>query len=416
MRILFFTENFPPETNAAATRVYERALYWIKKGHKVTVITSIPNFPLGKVYDGYINRYQKEKLDTIDVVRVKTYIASNKGMIRRIIDFLSFMVMGYLAAKKEERPDIVVSTSPQFFAAVSAWWFSKRNGLPYVFELGDLWPASIVAVGAMRQSFILDLLERLELRMYNDADAVIALTRSFKKNLVARGVKSTKIAVIRNGVDTWRYIPTKRDHDFAKNLKIGSEFVVGYVGTLGMAHALENVIDAAETLKEDKNICFLFAGAGAKYNYLQKETENRGLKNIKFLPKQPKSKMQRVWSLCDVSLVHLKNSDVFSAVIPSKIFEAMSMGLPILFAGPLGETSKIIQRTGSGICIAPETPGLLAEKVVLLQRKPELYQELAERSLASAALFSRETQANHMIAVLEAVVSGNGENVSSIRA
>ena len=168
MKILFFTENFPPETNAAATRVFERALYWVKDGNSVTIITSVPNFPFGKVYEGYTNKYQTEVVSGIKVIRVKTYIAPNQGVVRRTLDFLSFMLAGYLAALKTDRPDIVISTSPQFFCAVAAWWFSKRHSLRYVFELGDLWPASITAVGAMRPNIMLKFIELLELTIYRD--------------------------------------------------------------------------------------------------------------------------------------------------------------------------------------------------------------------------------------------------------
>ena len=150
MKILFLSENFPPESNAAATRVYERACYWADWGHQVTVITSAPNFPEGKLFSGYENKWKQfETMSGIRVVRVKTYIAANRGIAHRIFDFLSFMVTGFFAALKEERPDVIAATSPQFFTAVAGWAASAVRGIPFVFELGDLWPASIAAVGAM---------------------------------------------------------------------------------------------------------------------------------------------------------------------------------------------------------------------------------------------------------------------------
>ena len=164
MRILFVTENFPPETNAAATRVYERACFWADWGHDVTVVTTAPNFPQGRLYEGYRNRWhQTERMDGIEVVRVKTFIAPNRGTLWRMLDFLSFMVTGWAAGLVQPRPDVVAATSPQFFTAVAGWLVAMFRRVPFVFELGDIWTASIVAVGALSQCAALRLMERLEL-------------------------------------------------------------------------------------------------------------------------------------------------------------------------------------------------------------------------------------------------------------
>ena len=151
MHILFLSDNFPPERNAPASRVYEHACYWVRWGHRVTVITCAPNFPEGKVYAGYRNRwYQVEEVDGIRVVRVKTFIAKNEGVVRRTLDYLSFMVAGFGAGLLQLRPDVVVATSPQFFTSVAGWAVAALRRLPFVFELRDLWPASISAVGALQ--------------------------------------------------------------------------------------------------------------------------------------------------------------------------------------------------------------------------------------------------------------------------
>ncbi|MEZ7863697.1 MAG: glycosyltransferase family 4 protein, partial [Rhodospirillales bacterium] len=177
MRILFITENFPPETNAAATRVFERALYWVQDGHDVTVITSAPNFPQGKLHAGWKNKWYHTKFhEGIRVVRVKTYITANRGTTRRMLDFLSFMITAFIAGLFEKRPNVIVATSPQFFAAVCGYALGGVRRIPFVFELGDLWPASIIAVGAMRPSFYLRLMEKLELFLYRRSACVVALT------------------------------------------------------------------------------------------------------------------------------------------------------------------------------------------------------------------------------------------------
>ena len=265
MKILFLTENFPPETNAAATRVYERALYWVKAGHQVTVITCAPNFPQRTLFDGYKNRWrQTEDMSGINVVRVKTYISANRGVIRRSLDFLSFGVMGFMTGLFQPKPDIVAATSPQFFAAIAGWAIGACRRLPFVFELGDLWPTSIAAVGAMKKGFLLSLVEKFELFLYRRSTSVATLTQAFKKNLISRGIDETKIDVVLNGVDLPRYAPQERDTELATEWQVVDKFVIGYVGTHGMAHGLANVLEAAEKLKDLDDIRFLLAGAGAE--------------------------------------------------------------------------------------------------------------------------------------------------------
>lgn len=406
MRILFFSDNYPPETNAAATRVHERAVYWVKWGHDVTVITCAPNFPHGRLFDGYKNKWhQEETIDGVRVVRVKTYIAANRGILRRTIDFLSFMVTGFWAGLRVERPDVIVSTSPQFFAAVAAWALCKVRQLPYVFELGDLWPASISAVGAMKPNIGLRLIEWLELRMYRDARAVIALTQAFKDNLVKRGIPENKIHVVINGVDLWRYGPRDRNASLISQLGISEKFVIGYVGTHGMAHALKNVLEAAKQLKNERRIQFLFVGAGAERDMLIAYAKENNLDNVTFLPSQPKEQMPNIWSICDVALVHLKNTPAFSEVIPSKIFESMGMGLPILMAAPEGEATQIISANNVGVCVPPENPGALANAAKVLASDFKQTQNYASNSYKTAPTYSREVQAEAVIKVLRDIVS-----------
>lgn len=404
MHILFLTENFPPERNAPASRVYERACYWVRWGHKVTVITSAPNFPEGRVHPGYRNRwYQVEERDGIRVIRVKTFIAANEGVMLRTLDFLTFMMTGFFGGLVQERPDVVVATSPQFFAAVGGWALSAVRRRPFVFELSDLWPASITAVGAMRENFGLRMIERLELFLYRHAAKVVALTRSFKTDLVSRGISADKIAVVINGVDMSRYTPRPRDPQLAREVGLENRFVVGYIGTHGMAHALERVLDAADLLREVPAVRFLFVGSGAARDRLVSEAARRGLSNVVLVPAQPKEMMPSYWSLCDLALVHLKDTPLFRTVIPSKIFEAMAMGRPIVLSAPDGEAADIVRGTGAGIVLPPEDPQALAEAVKSLSQSPTAVAQLAQRALVAAPLFTREKQARDMLAAIEEV-------------
>tara|TARA_Y100001936_G_scaffold254029_1_gene323779 strand:- start:79580 stop:80851 length:1272 start_codon:yes stop_codon:yes gene_type:complete len=414
LKILFLTENFPPETNAAATRVFERACYWVREGHDVTVITQAPNFPFGKLYDGYRNSWRQiETIEGIRIVRVKTYISANEGVALRTLDFISYMVMAVFFGLFERKPDIVVSTSPQFFAAVGGWLISAFRRIPFVFELGDLWPASIVAVGAMKPSFAMRMVEKLELFLYRRSAVVVALTNAFKKNLIERGIDGNKIAVVINGVDLPRYAPQERDADLAEEWALEDKFVIGYVGTHGMAHGLENVLEVAAQVSDRTNLVFMFAGPGAVREQLIQEAKERNLKNVIFVPPKPKDQMPAVWSLCDVALVHLKDTQVFAEVIPSKIFEAMGMGLPILIAAPQGEATDIIQKDKVGLVVPPENPEALANAALQFCDDEAFRTEAARNSYAAAPKHSRAFQAEAMMAALIAAIENKGDEAAA---
>ena len=402
MKILFLTDNFPPEGNAPASRTYEHAVQWVRAGHGVTVITTAPNFPEGKLFAGYKNRwYTVEDMEGIRVVRVKTYITANAGFARRSLDYLSFMVAGFGAGLLQQRPDVVVGTSPQFFTVCGAWMVSVFQRRPFVFELRDLWPASIQAVGAMGESRLLRILERLEMFLYRKAALIVSLTHSFKTALIARGIDSDKIEVVINGVDLDRYSPREQDQALARQYDLEGKFVVGYIGTHGLAHALHRVLETAELLRDHKEIVFLLVGSGARRDALVEQAAEMGLDNVRFMPRQAKENMPGIWSLCDISLIQLKDDPLFASVIPSKIFESMGMGLPIILSLPKGEAAGIILQSGAGVVVPPEQPEKLAETVVRLFENRDELAGLASASLAAAPGHSRERQARRMLEVLE---------------
>lgn len=404
MRILFLSDNFPPESNAPATRLYEHAIRWVRAGHDVTVITCAPNFPEGQLFAGYRNRWrQVENVDGIRVVRVKTYITANEGFVKRTLDYMSFMVMGFLMGLFERRPDVVVATSPQFFCAIGGWVLSIFKRRPFVFELRDLWPASIMAVGAMQKSLLIRILEWIEHFLYRRADAIVSVTESFRDELVKRGIPREKIHVVINGVDLERYQPCARDPGLEREFGLEGKFVAGYMGTHGMAHALAKVLEAAELLTHRDDIAFFFAGSGAERAKVESIVRERNLTNVRLIPRQPKERMPALWSVCDLSIVPLRDTPVFSTVIPSKIFESMGMGVPILMSLPEGEATEIICSTGSGVCVAPENPAAMADAITTLADDRERMDLYRKAAYVAAPGFSRDVQATRMIEILLAV-------------
>lgn len=407
MKILFLSDNFPPEGNAPATRLYEHAIRWVRAGHEVTVVTCAPNFPEGKLFAGYRNAWrQVANVEGIRVVRVKSYITANEGFVKRTLDYMSFMLMGFVMGLFERRPDVVVATSPQFFCAIGGWALSVAKWRPFVFELRDLWPASIMAVGAMKKSLAIRVLEKVELFLYRRADAIVSVTESFREDLIARGIDRDKIHVVINGVDLDRYEPRPRDAQLAREFGLEGKFVAGYMGTHGMAHALPKVLEAAELLRGRSDIAFFFAGAGAERARVEAIVAERGLDNVKLIPRQPKERMPALWSLCDLAIVPLRDNPVFATVIPSKIFEAMGMGVPILMSLPEGEATGIVRRTGSGVCVPPEDPAAMAAEIVRLAESPVEMRRLRIQAREVAPRFSRDELAGRMATIL----SGTGRS------
>ena len=233
------------------SRTYEHCREWVKAGHNVTVMTCTPNFPKGKVYEGYKNRlWQSETMDGIQVVRVWSYIVANEGFVRRTLDYVSYMVSAVFAAPFVRGVDLVIGTSPHFFTVCAAYLVSRYKRIPFIFELRDLWPESIKVVGALRDGPVIRLLERIELYLYRKAARIICATHSFREVLIGRGIDPRKIDVITNGVDLTRFHPMTRDKELAASHGLDGKFVAGYVGTHGLAHGLSTLLETASRLQD----------------------------------------------------------------------------------------------------------------------------------------------------------------------
>jgi glycosyltransferase involved in cell wall biosynthesis len=245
------------------------------------------------------------------------------------------------------------------------------------------------------------MLERLELFLYRRAALIVPVTHAFRDDLVARGIDPGKICVVRNGVDLERYAPAAPDPALAKAWNVAGKFVVGYLGTHGMAHALHRVLDAAVLLRDRDDIVFLFAGGGAERAALEARAEALGLPNVRMLPRQPKAAMPALWALCSVALIPLRDQPVFATVLPSKLFEAMGMGVPVLMSLPPGEATDIVASTGCGVCVPPEDPEALAQAVAALADDPGRLAGLAAAAAAAAGDFSRDALSSRMLDLLE---------------
>lgn len=370
----------------------------------MTVVTCAPNHPQGKVYEGYRNLiYQRETKDGINVVRVWTFMTANEGFLKRTLNYISYMCSAVIVSLFLSKADVVLSTSPQFFNGLAGYFVSKLRKIPWVLEIRDLWPESIVAVGAIRSPAIITMLEWVERFAYRKADRIVPVTDSFKAYMLDKGIDAGKVNVVKNGVDLDQYAPLEGASALAEELRVKGKFVVAYFGTHGMAHHLETIFHAARRLSSSKNIVFLMVGDGAERQALVRVRDEMALENVMMLDQQPKSRMREFWAVSDISLVLLKKSDLFKTVIPSKIFESLAMAKPIIL-GVEGESAELLQAAKAGICIEPEQADDLAAHVLELSQDPERCQQLGRNGRRYVMEhFDRVVLARKVTSVLEMV-------------
>ncbi len=351
---MFISDNFFPESNALANRLYGHARIWVKNGCAVTVLTCVPNFPKGNVFEGYKNKWrQVENIDGIKVIRIKSYLAANKGSLKRILDYMSFAVHAAIQGLFVKKPDIVVGTSPQPFPVFSAWFVARMKRKPFIFELRDLWPESIIAVDAMGKANVLLRFFGWGIkRMYHAADVIVSVTDSFKKILSdENGIKPDKIVVCKNGVAPSEVSVNIDPQVLRQRYRLEGKYLVGYVGTIGMAHSVDTILQAAKQ-STDAKIHFVIMGQGADSHKI-KEKSN-ALANVTFIDGGNRQDAVNITNMLDACIVHLRDTPLFRTVIPSKIFEVMALGKPILM-GVAGEAREIvIDQAQAGIPFQPQ--------------------------------------------------------------
>ena len=398
MKILFLTDNFPPEVNAPAIRTYEHCREWVKSGADVTVITCAPNFPQGKVYPGYRNKLKTtEWVEGIKVIRVWTFVAPNKGFTKRILDYLTFMVTSFLAGLFI-RTDLIIATSPQLFTAISGMMLSLLKRKSWIMEVRDLWPDSIAGVEAVRSRKILNFFYRLEKILYQRTSMIIPVTETFKKVIIAKGIDPSKIHVITNGADLNAFNHMQKQNYLLHNLGLDNQFVVGYIGTHGMAHGLDFFIRLAPGFIED-GISFLFIGDGARKEELLRLKQQVGANNLIMLDPVPRKDIPAYLSILNVSLIPLRKVPVFFTVIPSKIFESAAMGIPILL-GVDGESRHIVERYKAGLFFEPEHKDQFLSCLFRLKNDEKLSHQCREGGFALAKAYDRKRLAGQFFTLL----------------
>ena len=407
MRILFLCQYFPPEMGAPAARTYEHARRWAELGHKVTVVCGLPNHPDGIVPEKYRGHLlYREEVDGINVLRCWLFATPNKGVFKRSISFLTYMISAiFFAITRAGKADVVVATSPQMLCGLAGYVVAKFKRTPFVLEVRDLWPKQIIDLGAVRSPIIISMLQWLEMFLYRKAKAIVTVAKATTEEIASRGIPLEKLYTITNGIDENFFSP--RDRDSApprEQYRWGDKTVVMYIGTHGLSQGLSTILDTAEMLIERRDIHFVFAGQGADREPLMKQAKAMNLFNVEFLPPQQKITMPGFYAAADICLVPLKKKEVFLYNIPSKMFEIMACERPIIL-GVKGQAKRLLEETHSGVAVEPEDARAFANAVLMLADSPELSKSYGEQGRKHVIRhYSRNSKADAYIQCLQTVI------------
>ncbi len=408
MKILYVSQYFPPEMGAPAARAAELSRHWARMGHDVTVLTGFPNHPTGVVPEDWRSRFHQlryaEKIDGVRIVRTWLWPLPNRKAHERIRNYASFCVSAAVSGLGLRKPDVVIATSPQLLCALSGCWLAWCKRVPFVFEVRDLWPESLAAVGVGSEKTLLHRTLRVLARfLYRRADRVVVVSPAFKEHLVRHcDVPPAKIVIVENGVETDLFRLDPAAAEMRKQLKFEDRFLICYIGTMGNAHGLETLIAAAEELQAlAPAAMFLLIGEGAEKERIMELAAGRGLANIQFLGQQPRELIPAYVSAADLCLVMLKKTELFKTVIPTKLLEYMACERPVIVAVD-GQARQIVEQAGAGIYTESENAKALVQAILHLAADPERRREMgASGRQYIVAKFSRERTAQDYITALK---------------
>jgi colanic acid biosynthesis glycosyl transferase WcaI len=408
MNILYVSQYFPPEMGAPAGRAAELSRLWAEDDHEVTVLTGFPNHPTGIVPAKYRRKFRRlvarEIYHGVNVIRTWLLPFPNRKPYERMLNYSSFCASSAITGLFLHRPDVVIATSPQLLVGLSGWWLARCNGVPFVFEVRDLWPESLAAVGMGSQNSPLHRsLAKIAGFLYRSCDRLVVVTPAFKDYLIEHWrVPEEKIFVVENGVETSLFRRLAPNLAIRRELGAEGKFVASYIGTMGNAHGLETLLEAATLLCERApKILFLLVGEGAEKARIVSLARSRGLTNVRFVGQQAREKIPAYITASDACLVLLKRTELFKTVLPTKMLEFMSCARPVIL-GVDGHARRVMEQAKAGIFVTPEDPAALADAVMQLADDPELRESLGRNGRQHVLqYFSRQHTAKVYLDVLQ---------------
>jgi glycosyltransferase involved in cell wall biosynthesis len=344
----------------------------------------------------------------VHVRRTWLWPLPNRKAHERMRNYGSFWLSSSATGMFMQRPDVIIATSPQLLVGLTGWWLSRVKSVPFIFEVRDLWPESLAAVGMGSQDSSLHRwLGRIAGFLYKEAERIVVVTPAFTEHLVQHWkVPRDKISLVENGVETDLFAP----HDagaLKQALGLQDKFVVCYVGTMGMAHGLQTVVEAAARLRtSDPQVTFLLVGEGAEKEKIKALARSRDLDNMLFIDQQVRERIPDFICASDACLVSLRKTELFKTVIPTKMLEFMSCARPVI-VGVDGQARKIIEDAQAGIFVEPEESSDLADAIRRLASDADLRMRLGANGRRHILdKFSRRRTAETYIQVLQELTSG----------
>jgi glycosyltransferase involved in cell wall biosynthesis len=406
LRISVWCQFCWPEVSAPSRRLLDFGRLWVERGHRVSIVTGMPNHPSGVIPQRYRGKvWARESHEGVSVLRSWVYATPNRAGLRKVIGHLSFALSSVaLSGPRMGRTDIVIGSSPTFFAMYSAWLWARIRRAPFVLEVRDLWPDVFFDLGVLRRGPLLWLLGQIVRFLYARADHIVVVTESFGARIAAQGVPKAKISTITNGADVEWFGEDVSEAAARRRSDLGLDgrFVVAYIGAHGVSHALRTVLEAAESCPSDR-VRFLLVGDGSEKARLDEYRRTKRLRNVVMLPTQPADQIREFYALADVCLVPLRNVRLFEAFIPSKMFEIMAAGRPII-ASVRGESRRILASSGAAVLVDPEDSGALLRAVLELEADDALRSRLAQAGPAYVAEhFSRRALGQRYADLLQAL-------------
>ena len=369
MRILILTQYYPPEMGAPQNRLSDLAQRLMKAGHKLTILTALPNYPQGEIFKEYRGRVVvEERHENITIIRTWIYATKKKSFVRRLLNYFSFVFSSFsVGVWKSGLQDVVIVESPPLFLGISGFLLSFWKNARLVFNVSDLWPDSAIAMGIVSNRFFIRLSRWLEEFLYKRSVLITGQTQGIVNNIRSR-FGDKQVALITNGVDINSFLlGSKPDQkaEIRREFGFGDKFVIGYAGLHGLAQGLETVVSAARLLAEQKRLLFVFFGDGPEKEKLMRLREQLDLDNVRFYPPQPRTRMPAIVGSFHVALIPLKRLDLFKGALPSKMFEAMAAAVPVVVAID-GEARELVEKAQAGISIQAENPEAMADAILQL--------------------------------------------------
>jgi glycosyltransferase involved in cell wall biosynthesis len=403
LRVTFLTHYFPPEIGPAQTRLHELAKRVVAAGKTVTVVTGFPNYPAGEIFSGYRGRwFTEDSVDGIRVLRTWVFATRSRGFIGRLLNYLSFPLFSLLAIRRLGPADVIYVQSPPLFTGLAALWFSRLAGAPFIFNVSDIWPQSAIELGMLRNRLAIRLAEMFELHIYRRAARITVPTAGIRDRLAARGVPADKLFLLTNGVDTAAYLIDKPDVELARRLGLDGHKIFMYAGLHGLAQGLDVILEAAK-LTHNPEVLYVLVGEGADKAALVAKVAAEGISNVSFLPFQPTSTLPSVLNLAYATIVPLKRIELFKAALPSKLFDSMAAGRPIV--APLwGEAAALVAAAACGLVVEPEDPKAVQQAVEKLAADPVLARQLGNQGRRYVVEhFDRDDIAARLVKLLDEV-------------